>query len=229
MNRLHIAARVVALALTAIAITACSTLNTLAGGSSEPSVSPRWAVMKAADTIEPVLDEVSVLIATGVVSDNVADDIVDHGPMIQKLVAAYFDGAEACVVLGTQLVTETSTGRECARSTLLSLYDSLDSEIIAWMIDASARGEKEAATTIGAARLVVSLVPKPVAVGPFPGYRNEPDVPLDLFQARRNLLKEKFGRLLFAAAARSNSVGGRPARCETLPAVSHFRGVQTHE
>jgi hypothetical protein len=201
--RMLFATRALALGLVAGALAGCGTLNTLAGGSAAPSVSPRWAVLKAADTIEPVLDEVTVLIATGIVSDNVADDIADHGPTIQRIVAAYFDGAESCVVIGAQLVTETSTGRQCERSTLLSLYERLDGEIIAWMIDASARGEKDTAATIGAARLVVSLVPKPVAGGPFPGYRDEPDVPLDLFQARRASLKAKFETLLAAAAARA--------------------------
>lgn len=209
MNRLLLAARIVAVALTAFALSACGTLNGLAGGSSEPSVSPRWAVLKAADTIEPVLDEVTVLIATGVISDNVADDIAEHGPTIQRIVAAYFDGAEACVVVATQLQTETITGRQCERSTLLSLYESLDGEIIAWMIDASARGETEAAATIGAARLVVSLVPRPVAGGPFPGYRDESDVPLDVLRARRAMLKAKFETLLAAASARA---GDQPER-----------------
>lgn len=43
---------------------------------SEPSVSARRAVLEAANTIESMLDEVTV--ATGIVSDNVADDIVGH-------------------------------------------------------------------------------------------------------------------------------------------------------
>jgi hypothetical protein len=199
------------LALAAFALSACGTLNGLAGGSSEPSVSPRWAVLKAAETIEPVLDEVTVLIATGIVSDNVADDIAEHGPIIQRIVGAYFDGAEACIVAGGQLETEVAAGRQCERSTLLALYESLDGEIIAWMIDASARGEQATAATIGAARLVVSLVPKPVAGGPFPGYRDEPDVPLDLFQARRAVLKAKFETMLAAAAARAARLTAAPA------------------
>lgn len=203
MKMLSTLARALACASIALALAACGTLNGLAGGSSEPSVSPRWAVMKAADTVGPVLDEVTTLLATGVISNNVADDITEHGPTIQRLAAAYFDGAESCVVIGAQLVTETSTGRECERSTLLSIYESLDGEIIGWMIAANAQGDKDTAAVIGAARLVVSLVPKPVAGGPFPGYRDEPDVPLDLFQARRASLKAKFEKLLAAAAAQA--------------------------
>lgn len=206
MKMLSTLARGLACASIALALAACGTLNGLAGGSSEPSVSPRWAVMKAADTVGPVLDEVTTLLATGVISNNVADDITEHGPTIQRLAAAYFDGAESCVVIGAQLVTETSTGRECERSTLLSIYESLDGEIIGWMIAANAQGDKDTAAVIGAARLVVSLVPKPVAGGPFPGYRDEPDVPLDLFQARRASLKAKFEKLLAAAAAHAGKL-----------------------
>lgn len=191
------------LALASIALSACSTINTLAGGDSEPSVSPRWAVLRAADQVEPVIKEVTTLFAAGVISDNVADDIVEHGPAVQKLVAAYFDGAEACVVIGGQLETDTAGGRMCERSTLLSVYNALDAEIIGWMIDASEKGDTKTASVIGAARLVVSLVPKPVAGGPFPGYRDEPDVPRDLFQARRAQLKTTFEALLAAAAARA--------------------------
>lgn len=196
-------ARLCVLTVAAIGLAGCGTLNGLAGGSSEPSVSPRWAVMSAADKIEPVLEEVTVLLATGVISNNVADDIAEHGPTILRLAAAYFDGAESCVVIGAQLQTETITGRQCERSTLLSIYESLDGEIIGWMIAANAQGDKDTAAVIGAARLVVSLVPKPVAGGPFPGYRDEPDVPLDLFQARRAALKAKFEKLLAAAAAQA--------------------------
>lgn len=200
MNRML---RMAAFGLAALGLTACGTLNTLGGGSSDPSVSPRWAVMAAADKIDPVLKEVTTLLAAGVISDNVADDIAEHGPVIRRIAAAYFDGAEACVTIGGQLQTETITGRQCERSTLLSLYESLDGEIIAWMIDASARGDTDAAATIGAARLVISLVPRPVAGGPFPGYRDEPDVPLDLFQARRAAVGKAFDTMLAAAAARA--------------------------
>lgn len=193
--------RLAALGFVAFALAACGTLNGLAGGDTEPSVSPRWAVLKAADTVEPVLNEVTTLIAAGVISDNVADDIVEHGPMIQKIAAAYFDGAEACVTIAGNLVTETTTGRQCEPSTLMSLYETLDGEIIAWMIDASARGDTDTAATIGAARLVVSLVPRPVRTGPFPGYRDEPDVPLELFQARRAQVKKSFETMIAAAEA----------------------------
>lgn len=201
MRTVFASLRLAALAFVAMLATACGTLNALSGGDSEPSVSPRWAVMKAADTIEPALKEVTVLLAAGVISDNVADDIAEHGPIIRRIASAYFDGAEACVVIGTQLVTETSTGRECERSTLLSLYNSLDGEIIAWMIDASAAGDSDTAAKVGGARLVLSLVPKPVAGGPFGGYRDEPDVPLGLFQARRAGVAASFDAMLAAAEA----------------------------
>ena len=206
MNRLLHAGRALALGFIVSTLAACGTLNAIGGGSSEPSVSPRWAVMAAADKIEPVLDEVTTLLGTGVISDNVADDIAEHGPTVQRLAAAYFDGAESCVVIGAQLTTETSTGRQCERSTLLSIYENLDGEIIGWMIAANAQGDKNTAAVIGAARLVVSLVPKPVAGGPFPGYRDEPDVPLDLFQARRATLKRKFEQLIAAAVAQAGKL-----------------------
>lgn len=195
-------ARVCALVSASIILPGCASLGL--GGGDEPNVSPRWAVFSAADTIEPVLSEVTAMLAAGVISDNVADDIAEHGPTVQRIIAAYFDGAEACVVTGGALVTEAGASRECEKSTLLALYKSLDGEIITWMISASAKGDTDAAATIGAARLVISLVPKPVAGGPFPGYRDEPDVPLSLFQARRASLKADFELMLAAAAARAS-------------------------
>lgn len=206
MNRLFITARVWALGLVSLGLSACGTLNTLGGGSSELSVSPRSAVLAAADRIEPVMREVTVLVATGVVADNVADDIAQYGPRVQRLAAAYFDGAEACTVVGGQLTKDPAGGRECERSTLRAIYDSLDGEILAWMIDTSARGDQNTAAIIAAARLVVSLVPRPVAEGPFPGYRDEPDVPLALFQARRAAVRATFETLLGAARAASGEL-----------------------
>ncbi len=205
MKLLH-AVRALALGLIIVSLAACGTLNSLGGGSSEPSVSPRWAVLAAADRIEPVLDEVTTLLATGIISNNVADDIAEHGPIVQRLAGAYFDGAEACTTVDGSLVTDANAGRQCERSTLLAIYENLDGEIISWAIAANAKGDKDAAAVIGAARLVVSLVPKPVAGGPFPGYRDEPDVPLDLFQARRATLRAKFDRLIAAALAQAGKL-----------------------
>ena len=204
-SRVRAAMLGVAFVFTALALPACANLGL--GGGDEPNVSPRWAVFKAADTVEPVITEVTAMLAAGVISDNVADDIAEHGPTIQRIIAAYFDGAEACVVNAGALVTEAGSTRECEKSTLLALYKSLDGEIIAWMLSASAAGDTDAAATIGAARLVISLVPKPVAGGGSftggPGYRDEPDVPLSLFQARRASLKADFELMLAAAAARA--------------------------
>lgn len=190
-----------ALAVASIALTACSTLNGVAGGDSDPSVSPRWAVVKAAQNIEPVMDELALLIAAGALSNNVTDDIAQYGPDVQTLLASYFDGAEACVVIATNLVTDTAAGRECQRSTLLALYESLDAKILAWAIKTGVN-TKEGQVVV-AARLVLSMVPRPVAGGPFPGYRDEPDVPLDDFTALRARLKAKFENVVNAAVAHS--------------------------
>lgn len=200
MRKLLALARFGALALAAVALTACSTVNGALGGDAEPSTSPRWAVTKAVNTIEPVMDELSLLIAAGGISDNVADDIVQYGPDVADLVSAYFDGAEACVVIGAQLVTDPAAGRECRRATLLTLYDSIDQKVLAWAIKTGINTKE--GQTIVAARLVLSAVPRPVAGGPFPGYRDEPDVPLADFQAMRVKVRGSFETLLAAAEAR---------------------------
>jgi hypothetical protein len=182
---------------------ACSTLNGIAGGSSEPSVSPRDAVLAAADKIEPAVKEVTLLLAAGVISDNVADDIAEYGPTIQRIGAAYFDEARECLVSEGQLITDPTTGGDCAPSTLQSIYNAADAEITAWMIDASRAGDQQTAGYIAGARLIVSLVPKPVSGGPFPGYRAGPDVPLALFDARREALAASFEAMIEAARIRA--------------------------
>lgn len=203
MNRI---ARYCVTVLAAFAFTlasACSTINALGGGSAEPSISPRDAVLVAADKIEPVVKEVTALLVAGVVSDNVADDIAQYGPTIQRIGAAYFDGARACTVSGGQLITEPSSATECAPSTLRSLYNAADAEITAWMLQASHDGDQQTAGVIAAARLVVSLVPQPVSGGPFPGYIDKPDVPLPLFDARREALAASFTAMIEAARIRA--------------------------
>lgn len=200
MKMLSTLARALACASVALALGACSALG-LGGSSPEPSVSPRSAVLAAIDKVEPVLKEVTVLVAAGAISDNVADDIAQFGPALQRIAAVYLDGAESCVVVDAALTTDPATGRECEPSTLLSVYNAFDGEILSWMVAASARGDQEAAGVIGGARLVVSLVPKPVSAGLRTGYRDEPDVPYALFAARRAALKQSFEALLAAAAA----------------------------
>lgn len=193
---------VVACALaTAVILSGCASLGL--GSSGEPSVSPRAAVLAAADNVEPVLDEVTVLLATGAISDNVADDIAQFGPEVQKIAAAYFDRAASCTVVAGALVSDPAGGRECEPSTLKSLYDAFDREIIAWMVSASERGDQKTAGIIAGARLVVSLVPKPLTAGQTVGYRDEPDVPLALFEARHAALKQAFAGMLAAAQARA--------------------------
>lgn len=192
-------ARFAAFALCAVALTGCGTLNQLAGGSSEPSVSPRTAVLKAADVILPAMDEVAIYISAGAVSNNVVDDIVQYGPDVAELVSEYFDGAEACVVIGGQLVTETATGRECRRDPLNAIYDAVDARVRDWAIKTGL--DTKEGQQIYAARLVIKLVPRPVASGPFPGYRDEPDVPLDDFRAMRAKARSSFEALLGAAQA----------------------------
>lgn len=204
-----------ALALAAVAFccmlgTACSTLNALGGGSSEPSVSPRDAVLSAANNIEPVVKEVTSLLAAGVISDNVADDIAEHGPVIQRIGAAYFESARHCLVSEGQLISDPTTGGECAPSTLVSLYGAFDGEITGWMISASAQGDQQTAGVIAAARLVVSLVPKPVSGGPFPGYRSGDDVPIALLDARQASLRAYFEAMIEAARIRAGRKGGEP-------------------
>lgn len=193
-------ARFALVAFAAIALTGCGTLNAVTGGDSEPSVSPRWAVVDAVKTVQPVMDELAVLVAAGAISDNVADDIVQYGPEVRELVTAYLDSAESCVVIDTQLVSETATGRECRRSGLLGLYDAIDQKVLAWAIKTGINTKE--GQIIVAARLVLSAVPKPVAGGPFPGYRAEPDVPLDDFRAMRAGLATSFETLLAAAQSR---------------------------
>lgn len=190
-----------AIAIAGFAVTGCASLGL--GGSSEPSVSPRAAVMAAVDKVQPVIDQVTLLVATGVVSDNVTDDIAQFGPTVQRIAATYLDGARACLVEGGGLTTEPLVGGDCAPSTLLSLYNAFDREVIGWMVAASERGDQQAAAVIGGARLVVSLVPKPIAGGMTAGYRDEPDVPLALFDARRATLKQSFELLLATSAART--------------------------
>lgn len=178
---------------------ACSSLNGLAGGDAAPSASPRWAVVDAVRHIEPVLDELPLYISGGVLSNNIADDIAQYGPEVQAILAAYFDGAEACVAVGGQLVTETAVGRICSGNTLLTIYDALDAKVRDWAIKAGL--DTKEGQTIVAARLVLSAVARPSPGGPFPGYRDEPDVPLADFQALRARLKVKFEALIAAAAA----------------------------
>lgn len=186
-----------ALASLVLSTAACASLP----GGGEPSVSPRHATLKAAEQVEPVLSELTNLVSVGVLSDNLTDDIAQYGPDVQKILAAYFDGAEACVVVGAQLVTETTTGRECQPNVLLSLYNQLDGEILRWAMKTGV--DTDAGKAIYAGRLVLAAVPKPKPGGPFAGYRDEPDVPLADFQARRAQLKAEFEALLSAAATRA--------------------------
>lgn len=192
-------ARFAAFALCAVALTGCGTINGALGGSSEPSVSPRTAVLKAADVILPAMDEVAIFISAGAVSNNVVDDIVQYGPDVADLISDYFDGAEACVVIAGQLVTETATGRECRRDPLNAIYDAVDARVRDWAIKTGL--DTKEGQQIYAARLVIKLVPRPVAAGPFPGYRDEPDVPLADFQAMRAKARSSFEALLGAAQA----------------------------
>jgi hypothetical protein len=198
------AGRMLMLAACAFAVSlasACSTLNAIGGGSSEPSVSPRTAVVAAADKVEPVIKEVTVLLAAGVVSNNVADDIRQYGPLLLRIADAYSAGARACLNTGGQLVTDTTTGGECTPSTLRGLYNAFDGEVLNWMIDASQRGDQDVANVILGARLVISLVPPPTPGGPFPGYRDEPDVSLVQYDARMVQLRETFLQMIAAANA----------------------------
>lgn len=209
MKLLASAGRALALAVVAFGVmlaSACGTLNSFAGGSSEPSVSPRTAVLAAAEKIEPVVKEVTVLLAAGVVSDNVADDIRQYGPLLLRIADSYSAGARACLNAGGQLVTDTTTGGECTPSTLRGLYNAFDGEVLNWMIDASARGDQDVANVILGARLVVSLVPPPTPGGPFPGYRDEPDVPLVQYDARMAQLRASFEQMIAAAAAVADRV-----------------------
>jgi hypothetical protein len=203
MRTAIVSLRLAACAFIAMLASACGTLDGLGGGSAEPSVSPRDAVLAAADKIEPVVKEVTALLVAGVVSDNVADDIAQYGPTIQRIGASYFEGARACTVSGGQLITEPSSLQECAPSTLRSLYNAADAEITAWMLQASYDGDQQTAGVIAAARLVVSLVPQPVSGGPFPGYIDKPDVPLPLFDARHASLRASFEAMIEAARIRA--------------------------
>jgi len=189
--------------------TACSTI----GGAGELSSSPRVAVLEAVDRIEPVLDELTVLVSAGAISDNVVDDIAQFGPDVQKILAAYFDGAEACVSIGGLLQTETSVGRICSGNALNAIYDALDQQIWVWAIKTGL--DTKTGQTIVAGRLVVKSVVRPAGSGPFARYRNEPDVPLADFQSMRARLKAKFETLIAAAQSRLAS----EARLSTAPAA----------
>lgn len=143
-------------------------------------------------------------------SDNLADDIAQFGPGVQKILAAYFDGAEACVAVGGQLVTEMATGRACKPNALARLYEQLSGEILAWAIETGI--DTDAGKAIYGGRLVLAAVPRPNAGGALAGYRNETDVPLPDFKARRAQLKVKFERLLSSAATRAAMMKARQAK-----------------
>lgn len=189
---------------------ACSSIPSAYGGAGEPAVSPRWAFVAAADRIEPVLDELPLYLAAGVVSDNVTDDIAQFGPEVLTILEAYFAGAESCVNVGGALTTETAVGRICSGDSLGSIYDALDGKMRDWIIRAGV--DTKEGQTILAGRLVLNSVVRPTMPGPLVGYRDEPDVPLADFQALGVRLRAKFVAMLDAAAAHAAK-----ARLQTAP------------
>lgn len=192
-------ARIAVLVLASAAITACGSIPSAYGGNGDPAVSPRWAFVAASERIEPVLDELPLYLSAGVVSDNVTDDIAQYGPEVLTILEAYFAGAEACVNIGGQLTSETAVGRICSGDSLGSIYDALDGKMRDWIIRAGV--DTKEGQTILAGRLVLNSVVRPTTPGPLVGYRNEPDVPLDDFQALGVRLRAKFVAVIDAAAA----------------------------
>lgn len=190
--------RMLCVCLIAFAAVACSTVKDFVGVGDTPSVSPRWAVQAAVNKIDPVIREVTSLIGANAVPKNVADDIAQFGPPLQKTVAAYFDNAEACVVLGGKLETDPAGGRACETAALWNLYNAVDRSVLDW---ANATGAKDAKAgqVVGAARIVLALVPRPDSRV----YRDEPDMPLGQFQAMRATVKADFEAMLAAAAKRA--------------------------
>lgn len=209
MRRFFRALALVCVAFGAMLGTACSTLDELGGGAGEASYSPRLAAVEAGRKIGPVLDDLTSMIALGGISDNVADDIAQFGPDVQAILAAYFDGAESCVVIGGQLVTETAVGRICSGSALNAIYDALDAQVWRWAIKAGI--DTPEGQVIVAGRLVLNSVVRPTPGGPLLGYRDEPDVPLEDFMAFRARLKLQFETLIAAARNRARLTVAAPA------------------
>ncbi len=178
----------VCLAFVATLMAACA--------STEPQTSPRWGVVNINQKLEPVLDELTLLVAGGAISNNVTDDIAQFGPDLQQLVAGYFEAAKACVAIGGALQTETATGRICSGSTLGIIYDQIDAKVLGWAVK-TGLATKEGQVIV-AGRLVLSAVGRPEPGGV---YRDEPDVPLADFDALQARLRTKFEALLAAAAA----------------------------
>ena len=196
MNRFLNACLAAALGLAA---TACASLPS---GPSllDEGLSPRTTTVEAIRKIDPLLTELPALISAGVVSNNVTDDIVQYAPIVEKLAGAYFDATEACVVIDGALQSDPASGRTCKRSTLRAIYDELDQEIRNWALQTGL--DTKAGQVIWAARLIVSMTTKPASGDIITGYRKEPDVPLEDFQAIRAGVKAKFETLVATAAAR---------------------------
>lgn len=190
-------ARFGALALGCSLMTACASIPSF----NHDGLSPRQTTINAANKIEPVLDDLTVLVGAGALSDNMTDDIAQYGPQAGQLLSGYFDAAEACVVIDGALVSDPATGRPCQLGTLRGIYDQLDGLVWKWAIDTGL--DTKAGQAIAAMRLVVELTTQPASGGPISGYRKDPDVPLDQFQARRAQLKPKFEALISTAAAKA--------------------------
>lgn len=200
------AARCGLFVLCAALMTACATIPSLR----DDGLSPRQTTLNAAQRIEPMLDELTLLVGAGALSDNLTDDIAQFGPKAGELLAVYFDATEACVVIDGALSSDPASGRTCKLGTLRGVYDELDILIWQWAVKTGL--DTKAGQAIAAARLVVELSTQPASGGVISGFRKEPDVPLAQFQKRRAELKPKFEALIAAAARRAAAAKTAPAK-----------------